>query len=155
MTRRPSLSPRQRYQARLDRLCSWQEFETDRAPRLRSDINWVIMDYLVLEGYVEAAEKFAQETNLPSPVDAQSIRDRVRIRNAIHAGTVDEAIEMINELEPEVSSFSHSLIRYRKIISKYHAPRRYLFGGDVDANSHFSPQYDWILHSTLQIDSAP
>ncbi|TKA32664.1 hypothetical protein B0A54_15468 [Friedmanniomyces endolithicus] len=31
----------------------------------KSDINWVIMDYLVSEGYPGAAEKFAQETNLP------------------------------------------------------------------------------------------
>ena len=75
----------------------------DRSPALCSDINWVIMDYLVSEGYPGAAEKFAQETNLPSPVDNDSIRERVQIRNAIHAGRVDEAIEMVNEIDPEVS----------------------------------------------------
>ena len=60
------------------------------------------MDYLVAEGYPGAAEKFAQETNLCNPIDLESIRERVRIRNAIHTGKVDEAIEMINEIDPEV-----------------------------------------------------
>lgn len=68
-----------------------------------SDINWEIMDYLVIGGYPLAAEKFAQETNLPQPADIESIRERVRIRSAIHAGRVDEAIGLINEMDPEVS----------------------------------------------------
>lgn len=68
-----------------------------------SDINWVIMDYLVSEGYPGAAEKFAQETNICHPADIESIRERVRIRKAIHAGKLAEAIEMINEVDPEVS----------------------------------------------------
>lgn len=61
------------------------------------------MDYLVSEGYPGAAEKFAQETNLPGPVDNESIRERVQVRNAIHGGRLDEAIELINEIDPEVS----------------------------------------------------
>jgi hypothetical protein len=74
-----------------------------------SDINWVIMDYLVSEGYPGAAEKFAQETNIGSPTDLTSIRERVKIRNAIHAGKVDVAIELINDIDPEVcTSFSTS-----------------------------------------------
>ena len=68
-----------------------------------SDINWVIMDYLVSEGYPGAAEKFAQETNLCQPADIEGIRERVRIRNAIHAGRIDEAVSLINEVDPEVS----------------------------------------------------
>ena len=68
-----------------------------------SDINWVIMDYLVSEGYPGAAEKFAQETNLCQPADIEGIRERVRIRNAIHGGRIDEAVAMINEVDAEVS----------------------------------------------------
>ena len=69
-----------------------------------SDINWVIMDYLVSEGYPGAAEKFAQETNPCQPSDIQGIRERVRIRSAIQAGRMDEAVGLINEVDPEVSS---------------------------------------------------
>lgn len=79
----------------------WQNMKADAT--LRSDINWVIMDYLVSEGYPAAAEKFAQETNLPGPVDHESIRERVRVRSAIHSGNVKEAIQMVNEIDPEVS----------------------------------------------------
>ncbi len=68
-----------------------------------SDINSVIMDYLVSEGYPGAAEKFAQETNLAQPINVADIRERVSIRNAIHGGRIDEAVELINELDPEVS----------------------------------------------------
>ncbi|KAK5118183.1 hypothetical protein LTR85_008163 [Meristemomyces frigidus] len=84
----------------LPTVIDWQNIKTDRSHN--SDINWVIMDYLVSEGYPGAAEKFAQETNLPSPVDNASIRDRVRVRSAIHSGNVKEAIQMLNEIDPDI-----------------------------------------------------
>lgn len=80
-----------------------ESFTADRS--YCSDINWVIMDYLVSEGYPGAAEKFAQETNICNPADMGDIRERVRIRKAIHDGKVDEAVELINELDPEVCPF--------------------------------------------------
>ena len=78
-----------------------------------SDINWVIMDYLVSEGYPGAAEKFAQETNLCQPADIESIRERVQIRNAIHSGRIDEAVSLINEMDPQVS-MTHLFLRRLK-----------------------------------------
>jgi len=79
------------------------------------------MEYLVSEGYPEAAEKFAQETNLPTPGDNASIRERVQVRNAIHAGKVDEAVEMVNEIDPEVSSiFFVQYGRHDYIVSFMH-----------------------------------
>ena len=64
------------------------------------------MDYLVSEGYPGAAEKFAQETNLCQPTDIEAIRERVKVRNAIHGGRIDDAVGLINEIDPEVSSFT-------------------------------------------------
>merc|ERR1712029_1009113 len=86
---------------------AWQSIRADAT--WRSDINWVIMDYLVSEGYPAAAEKFAQETNLPGPVDHESIRERVRVRTAIHSGNVKEAIQMVNEIDPEILDTNHLL----------------------------------------------
>lgn len=65
----------------------------------KGDINSVIMDYLISEGYPAAAEKFAQETNLfqSDAFDLSSIRERVDIRNAILAGRIEDAIELLNE----------------------------------------------------------
>ena len=60
------------------------------------------MDYLIVEGYTSAASNFSKESGLPS-VDLNSIENRMKIRNAIQRGDIVEAIERINDLNPEVS----------------------------------------------------
>ena len=67
------------------------------------DINSLIMDYLINEGYPSAAQKFAAEANIPPTGDTESIQERVEIRNAIHSGDIQTAIEKINDLNPQVS----------------------------------------------------
>lgn len=71
-----------------------------------SDLNSVIMDYLISEGYPIAAQKFALEANIQPKVDFDSIRERVEIRNAIYGGDIQSAVEKINELNPQVSHSS-------------------------------------------------
>jgi len=61
------------------------------------------MDYLINEGYPAAAQKFAIEAGIAFAGDPEGIQQRVDIRNAIHAGDMQRAIERINELNPEVS----------------------------------------------------
>lgn len=68
----------------------------------RSDVKFMIMDYLINEGYPSAARKFALEANIPTTEDIESIQERVEIRNAIHRGEIQEAIERINELNHQV-----------------------------------------------------
>lgn len=67
-----------------------------------SDINNLIMDYLVTEGYPSAAQKFAAEANIQPRADIESITERVEIRESIHRGDLQAAIEKINELNPQV-----------------------------------------------------
>jgi len=67
-----------------------------------SDLNKLIMDYLVIEGYKSAAEEFGKEADLTSPVDFQSIEDRTNIREALQRGDVEEAIMRVNNLNPEI-----------------------------------------------------
>ena len=67
-----------------------------------SDLNSVVMDYLISEGYPEAAAKFATEANLSPKVDMDSINQRVEIRNLIFEGDIKTAIEKINDLNPQV-----------------------------------------------------
>ena len=107
-----------------------------------SDINWVIMDYLVSEGYPGAAEKFAQETNMGAAADTESIRERVAVRNAIHAGDINAATELVNEIDPEVSHVLSFFNPVDMIIHRSFMHHSYSPLGDDDANSHFSPQYD-------------
>lgn len=68
----------------------------------KTDINFVIMDYLVSEGYPRAAEKFAKEANIQLPLEEESIQSRVEIRRAIHAGDIDTAVTKINDLNPQI-----------------------------------------------------
>lgn len=73
-----------------------------------SDLNKLVMNYLVIEGYKDAAEKFSNECGLEPNVDLESIQDRMNIRNAIQAGNIEEAIERVNDLNPEVSHGSET-----------------------------------------------
>ena len=66
------------------------------------DLNKLVMNYLIIQGYKDAAEKFSKECNLPPDVDLSSIEDRMSIRTAVESGKVDEAIEKVNDLDPEV-----------------------------------------------------
>lgn len=66
------------------------------------------MDYLILEGYKSAAEEFSKEADLQAPVDFSNIESRMNIRDAVQRGDVEEAIELVNDLNPEVRIFSFS-----------------------------------------------
>ena len=69
------------------------------------------MDYLINEGYPDAAKKFAAEANIQQPPgDTETIEERVEIRNAILDGDIQTAIERINDLDPDVRGpFSSSV----------------------------------------------
>jgi hypothetical protein len=58
------------------------------------------MNYLVIEGYKEAAESF-QPKHKTKP-DLSSIEDRMLIRSAIQSGDIPQAITRINDFDPEI-----------------------------------------------------
>lgn len=91
------------------------------------------MNFLVTEGYAEAAEKFRMESGtdrilmfkmlcfiqmcmllfvyfltfvspyeLIAGIDLATTKDRMAVRNAVQSGNVEDAIEKINDLNPEV-----------------------------------------------------
>lgn len=66
------------------------------------DLNQLVMNYLVVEGYRDAAEQFSLESGLEPTVDLQSIQERMDIRHAVQSGDIDTAIDLVNELNPEV-----------------------------------------------------
>ncbi|KAI8990821.1 CTLH/CRA C-terminal to lish motif domain-containing protein [Mycotypha africana] len=68
----------------------------------KQDLNQLVMNYLVVEGYKDAAEQFSLESGLAPSVDLQSIQDRLDIRHAIQSGDVDTAIDLVNDLNPEI-----------------------------------------------------
>jgi DNA-directed RNA polymerase specialized sigma subunit len=72
-------------------------------PAIDSDINALILDYLTTEGYPSAAAKFSKEANLRPLQEDESIKSRQQIQHSIHKGSIQEAIDSLNELEPQVS----------------------------------------------------
>ncbi|THV07696.1 hypothetical protein K435DRAFT_959761 [Dendrothele bispora CBS 962.96] len=71
-------------------------------PLTKADMNRLVMDYLVIEGYKSAAEEFSQEAHVAPPVDFESIEYRMNIREALHRGDVADAIVRVNDLNPEI-----------------------------------------------------
>lgn len=74
-----------------------------RSADILSDLNALIFDYLVVEGFSDAAVEFARETGIPSTIDQDMIQERMEIRQAVEDGRVEEAVRRVNELDPEVS----------------------------------------------------
>lgn len=74
--------------------------------KMDSDINALILDYLTMEGYPQAAANFSKEANLQPMQEDPAIRARQEIRNLIHQGHIQDAIESLNDLDPEVCRLS-------------------------------------------------
>lgn len=68
----------------------------------RSLMNKLVMNYLVTEGFKEAADKFGSETGICYPYDLESLNERIKIREALEAGDIEKAINNINSLHPEL-----------------------------------------------------
>jgi molybdopterin-guanine dinucleotide biosynthesis protein len=67
-----------------------------------SDLNALVLDYLLVEGFSDAAISFAKETGLSVDIDSQAIQQRMIIKEAVEDGRVEDAVRRVNELDPEV-----------------------------------------------------
>ncbi|KAK0755728.1 hypothetical protein N5P37_011691 [Trichoderma harzianum] len=85
----------------------------------KNDINALILDYLTMEGYPNAAARFSKEANLQPQQDTSAIRARQQIQNCIHSGNIQTAIETLNELDPEIldedTALHFSLLRLQLV----------------------------------------
>ncbi|GAA0151677.1 scaffold/adaptor protein [Lithospermum erythrorhizon] len=68
----------------------------------KEDMDKLVMNFLVTEGYVEAAEKFRSETGTEPDIDLATITDRMAVKKAVQSGNVEDAIEKVNDLNPEI-----------------------------------------------------
>jgi len=65
-------------------------------------MNRLVLDYLVIEGYKDAAEAFARESGVAPEVDLDTISDRMSIRESVQRGDVEAAVARVNELDPTI-----------------------------------------------------
>ncbi|KAF5336825.1 hypothetical protein D9611_003126 [Ephemerocybe angulata] len=95
-------------------------------PISKEDLNRLVMDYLVIEGFKGAAEEFSQEANLAPTVDFESIESRMIIRQALQRGDVEDAITRVNDLNPEILDTNAALyfrLQQQKLIEYIRAGR--------------------------------
>jgi len=107
----------------------------------KHDLNQLVMDYLVIEGYREAAENFSRESGLQPPVELDTIEERTMIRNAICRGDIDEAINRTNELNPEVLDSNPRLffhLQQQRLIEYIRASD--IEGAITFAQTHLAPR---------------
>ncbi|KAL0310657.1 UNVERIFIED_CONTAM: protein GID8 [Sesamum angustifolium] len=79
----------------------WEKKLNDVKVR-KEDMNKLVMNFLVTEGYVEAAEKFRLESGTEPDIDLATITDRMAVKKAVQSGNVEDAIEKVNDLNPEI-----------------------------------------------------
>ncbi|KAI2614306.1 CTLH/CRA C-terminal to lish motif domain-containing protein [Hypoxylon fragiforme] len=68
----------------------------------KSDINALILDYLTVAGYPNAAAKFSTEANLSPQQPTSAIQARQQIQTFIHKGEIENATHALNELDPSI-----------------------------------------------------
>ncbi|KAB2026805.1 hypothetical protein ES319_D06G246700v1 [Gossypium barbadense] len=68
----------------------------------KEDMNKLVMNFLVTEGYAEAVAKFRMETGTEPDMDVAMIMDRMAVKEAVQCGNVEDAIEKVNDLNPEI-----------------------------------------------------
>lgn len=76
----------------------------------RPSLNKLVMDYLVIEGYKDAAEAFSQEAGVSPGVELSTITDRMVIRQAIQDGDIDEAMSGAALLDPAILLTNPTLV---------------------------------------------
>lgn len=79
----------------------WNE-ETSKLRINRQTMNKLVLNYLIIEGYKDAVEKFIKETGLKAEYDSDLLNKRMKIRNLIMTGKIDEAINEINDINSEI-----------------------------------------------------
>ncbi|KAF6265934.1 CTLH/CRA C-terminal to lish motif domain-containing protein [Scenedesmus sp. NREL 46B-D3] len=104
----------------------------------KEDMNKLVMNFLVTEGYVDAARMLEQESGTAPGVELGSITHRMEIRKAVQSGQVEEAIDKVNDMDPEIleeqqALFFHlqqqrliELIRNRKTVEALAFAQEYL-----------------------------
>jgi len=79
----------------------WME-KIDNVQIPRAEVNKLIMNYLVTEGFKDAAEKFQIESGTETGIDLETLDQRIRILECIKNGEIQSAVEMINSYQPEL-----------------------------------------------------
>lgn len=68
----------------------------------RAELNKLVMEYLVKEGFKDAVLAFQSETGMEPGFNMGIMDDQIKIREAVEAGRIQNAVELVNEVDPEI-----------------------------------------------------
>lgn len=74
----------------------------------------------ITEGFKEAAEKFQQESGIDPSINLNTMDDRIKIRDEIQSGRIEEAILLVNKLYPDLLDNDRHLYFHLQVIRLYH-----------------------------------
>eukprot|EP00755_Sulcionema_specki_P007746 Sspe_Gene.39035::Locus_18835_Transcript_1_1_Confidence_1.000_Length_781::g.39035::m.39035 len=109
----------------------WQS-KLDEIAIDRDGMNRLVMNFLEVEGYKEAAECFKEEADVECGC-LDAITDRMEIRRAIHEGNIKEAVERVEQLNPDVLKDTKLLfsLKQQQLIELIRS-------GDIEASLNFA-----------------
>lgn len=73
----------------------------------KEDMNKLVMNFFVVEGYLDAAELFQKESGTEPEIDFTTFRHRSALKKAVESGNVESAIEMV---DPEILDTNPQLV---------------------------------------------
>jgi len=86
----------------------------------KPDLNKLIMNFFLVEGYKDAAENFRKESGTDlSSMDLTFMQERLEIRSLIHEGQIEKAIQKVNDLDSKILENNPDLLftlRLQKLI---------------------------------------
>jgi hypothetical protein len=89
---------RAEYSAVIDEQCP--VINRKRLSRVQMDS--LVMNYFVVQGYREAAQQLEKESKVAPQVELQTLEDRTCIRSLIMSGEIGKAITSINKLSSDL-----------------------------------------------------
>ncbi|URE18458.1 hypothetical protein MUK42_11397 [Musa troglodytarum] len=87
------------------------------------DVNKLVMNYLVTEGYAETADKFRIESGTEPDVDLATVFERRAVLSAVESCYVKEATEKLNSLDPMWLSMRRTKASYPVEDADMHSKR--------------------------------
>lgn len=75
----------------------------------KGQLNELVMNYLITYGYQQTAMRFCQEADVKNQIELNTLGQRREIMKLIHDGQIQQAIEKINDVDPELLDTNTSL----------------------------------------------
>ena len=75
----------------------------------KATMDSLVMNWLVIEGHQEAAQRFEEESGTDAGVDFDAVSDRMSIRAAMQSGDIRQAVERVDALDGAILSSNPEL----------------------------------------------